>query len=75
MKVLDFHPNLVYINAPDTASYDATRSFYHDPERLAASRHEGAGTRVLFLELLDYVASNKKTTATLGEINAAVRAG
>lgn len=74
MKVVDFHPNLVYINAPDLSRYDATRPFYHDTERLAAARFGGRGTRTIFIELLDYVASNKKATATLGEINSAVRA-
>lgn len=74
LKVVDFHPNLVYINAPDVPWYDATRGFYHDPERLAAARFAGSGTRTLFIELLDYVASNKKKTATLGEVNNALRA-
>lgn len=74
MKVVDFHPNLVYINAPDVPRYDASRAFYHDPEQLAAVRFDGYGTRTLFIELLDYVASKKRKTATLGEINAAVRA-
>ena len=74
MKVLDFHPNLVYINAPDVAHYDASRSFYHDSGRLKAARYSGKGTRTLFIELLELVASNGLKTATLGEINAAVRA-
>lgn len=74
LKVLDFHPNLIYINAPDVPAYDATRTFYHDPERLAAARHAGRGTRTLFIELLADVVSNKRPTATLGAINAAVRA-
>jgi hypothetical protein len=73
MKVLDFHPNLIYINAFDVAGYDATRSFYHDPERLLAARHGGRGTRTLFIELLDYVASKQKITATVGEINSTFR--
>ncbi len=75
LKVFDFHPNLVYINAQDVPGYDATRSFYHDPDRLAAARCDGRGTRTLFLELLDDVVSSKRPTATLGEINTAVRAG
>lgn len=74
MKVFDFHPNLIYINAPDLGRYDASRAFYHDPKELAAARFSGRGTRTLFIELLDYIASKKKSTATLGEINAAVRA-
>jgi hypothetical protein len=74
MKVLDFHPNLVYINAPDVASYDATRPFYHDAERLAAARYPGLGTRTLFVELLDAVAAGGFPTATLGAVNRAWRA-
>lgn len=74
LKVLDFHPNLVYINAQDVPSYDATRPFYHDAEKLEAARFSGRGTRTLFIELLDYVAKNKKPTATLREINDAFRA-
>lgn len=73
MKVLDFHPNLIYINAPDVPSYDATRPFYHDPERLAAARYAGRGTRTLFLELLAEIRRRKLVTATLGEVNAAAR--
>jgi len=75
LKVVDFHPNLVYINAQDVPGYDATRPFYHDPERLLAARCEGRGTRTLLIELLDHVAAAKKTTATMREINAAFRAG
>ena len=73
LKVVDFHPNLIYINAQNVPGYDATRPFYHDPERLAAGRFEGRGARTLFIGLLDYAESNKKKTATLGEINAAFR--
>ena len=74
MKVFDFHPNLVFINAPDLASYEAVRPIYRDAERLAAARYAGRGTRTLFVELLDAVATGNLPTMTLGAINAAVRA-
>lgn len=74
MKVLDFHPNLVYVNAQDIPGYDAIRPIAHDPEKLAAARYAGRGTRTLFFDVLDYVVSHNMRTATLGEINAAVRA-
>lgn len=74
MKVVDFHPNLIYINAQDVPGYDATRPFYHDPERLLATRYGGRGTRTLFVELLDDVTRRRRRTATLAEINAGFRA-
>lgn len=74
LKVVDFHPNLIYVNAPDIAAHEATRACYHDPEGLLALRHKGRGTRTLFIDLLDAVVSAKRGTATLSEINAAVRA-
>ncbi|HET9393815.1 MAG TPA: hypothetical protein VFO29_09905 [Candidatus Rubrimentiphilum sp.] len=73
MKVVDFHPNLIHINAAGVPAVEAMRKYYHDPEQLAAARFDGRGTRTLFLELLDYVSTNQKKTATLGEINAAFR--
>jgi len=74
LKVVDFHPNLIYVNAQDVPGYDATRGFYHDPERLAAARFAGEGTRTLFVAMLDYVAANRVTTTTLRDVNASFRA-
>lgn len=71
LKVMDFHPNLVYINAPSVAFYDATRPFYKDAGRLSAARYSGRGTRTLFVELIDAIAAHSVPTATMGEINAA----
>ena len=73
--MFNFHPNIVYLNAPDAAAYVSTKSFYHDPERLLAARHHGRGPRTLLIELLDHVCSRNIPTATLGQVNEAMRGG
>jgi hypothetical protein len=73
MKVLDFHPNLVYLNPRDEAQYLASKTHYSDPEWLRAMRYPGRGVRTLFLELLDHLATRRRPTATLAEIDAAWR--
>ena len=67
--VFDFHPNIVYVNAPTADFYAATKCIYHDPEPLRAGRHSGRGVRTLFLELLDYIAAHDVLTATLAQVN------
>jgi hypothetical protein len=74
IKVFNFHPNIIYLNAPDVAAYAATKGFYHDPERLLAARHNGRGPRTLLIELLDHIRSRNIPTATLGQVNNRVRA-
>jgi peptidoglycan/xylan/chitin deacetylase (PgdA/CDA1 family) len=69
LKVINFHPNIVFLNAHSLAHYQATREFYHDPERLLAARHEGKGVRTLVLDLLDRIVSARLPTMTLGEVN------
>jgi hypothetical protein len=69
LKVFDFHPNIVFLNANDNAAYMATKSFYHDPDRLLAARQTGRGIRTLLLELLETVARRRLPTATVGEVN------
>ncbi|MDP9017301.1 MAG: hypothetical protein M3N19_03135 [Candidatus Eremiobacteraeota bacterium] len=73
LKVVDFHPNLIYTNVSTAQEYAAIKLFYHDPERLLAARHGGRGIRTLFVELLDFVAGQMTPTATLGEVNKAWR--
>lgn len=74
LKVFDFHPNMIYLNACDNAEYMATKAFYHDPGRLLAARHQGRGCRTLLTELLEKVARDGLPTASAGEINHAWRA-
>lgn len=70
LKVLDFHPNIVYTNAASLDAYEAIRPFYHDVERLLAARSEGPGARALLVALLEEVERRKLPTATLAQINA-----
>src|SRR5579863_3216713 len=69
LKVFDFHPNIVFINAASDADYQACRPFYHDYERLLKFRRPGRGARTLLLELLDEVGERRLPTATLAELN------
>jgi peptidoglycan/xylan/chitin deacetylase (PgdA/CDA1 family) len=69
LKVLDFHPNLVYLNTPDEPAYMASKAFYHQPEKLLAARHPGRGVRTLLLEILEEVGRKSIPTATLGRVN------
>jgi hypothetical protein len=73
LKVLDFHPNIVFTNLSSLEAYEAIRPFYHDPERLLAARASGRGARSLLLALLHEVERRKLPTATLAQINAAWR--
>src|SRR5271166_4767003 len=43
LKVINLHPNLVYLNAVSDEHYISTKTFYHDPERLLATRFTGRG--------------------------------
>ena len=73
LKVFDFHPNLVFINAPTNEFYQETRSFYQDPQRLGQAQYQGRGVGRLFVDLLDHIASRGLPTATLGEVSDAWR--
>ena len=75
LKVLDFHPNIIFTNSPDEAFYSSTMTFYHDPERLLAARHQGRGARTMLCELLEKVAAGALPWTTMDRINAAERDG
>jgi len=75
LKVLDFHPNIIFTNAPSEEFYLSVKGFYHDPERLLAARHPGRGARTLLLELLETVAAGKAPATSTGRINALERSG
>lgn len=75
LKVLSFHPNMIFINAAADRDYAETKAYYHDSERLAAARFPGRGVGTLFEELLDHIATRRIPTARLGEINRAWRGG
>lgn len=69
LKIFDFHPNTVYINAESIKHYDASKAWYRDPGRLLGMRHAGRGVRTLFIELLDFIADRGIDTPTLAEVN------
>jgi len=70
LKIMNLHPNMVYLNAVSDQQYLASKAFYHDQERLLAARFPGRGIRSMVLDLLEYVGSKSLPTATLGQINA-----
>ena len=72
-KVFDFHPNIIFLNASDDAAYQASKPFYHDPERLLAARNHGRGVRTLLLKLIDHVVARRMPIAPLDQINACWR--
>ena len=69
LKVCQFHPNMVYLNAASDHHYQETRSFYHDAEALRKCRNPGPGIRSLFLSLIDALAASRRPTLTLGRVN------
>jgi hypothetical protein len=70
LKIINLHPNMMFINAVSHEHYVSTKPFYHDPEKLLLARYGGRGVRSMVINLLEDVASNRRITATLGEVNA-----
>lgn len=73
IKVFDFHPNIVFINANTNAHYLTSKAFYHDPDLLLRSRNNGRGVRTFLLDFLNEIARLRLPTATVGEVAAAWR--
>jgi polysaccharide deactylase WbmS-like protein len=73
LKVVGFHPNLVYLNAATERDYLDSKAHYHDPDWLLRHRHTGRGARTLFHELLDDLAG-KSPPPTLADLNDRFRA-
>jgi hypothetical protein len=69
IKLLDLHPNIVYLNAEKNDDYLSTKDFYHDPARLLASRNPRRGIRSMLIDLLGYLSAHDVTVATVGEVN------
>ena len=69
LKIINLHPNMVYLNAVSHQHYLTSKAFYHDPERLLEARFSRRGIRSMVLDLLAHVASKRLPTATLGEMN------
>lgn len=73
LKILAFHPTLVYVNAATEAQYLASKERYDDPDGLRRLRHPGRGVRTLFLALLDGLAG-RGAPPVLAEVNRRFRA-
>jgi len=70
IKLLDLHPNIVYLNAADNAAYMGTKPVYHDADALRERRNPGRGIRTLLTDALDFIATRGLTVVTVGEVNA-----
>ena len=73
LKVFDFHPNMIFVNAVTNAQYLESKPYYRNYEQLLRLRYPGRGVRTLFVELLDWIAARQLYTATLAELNSMVR--
>jgi hypothetical protein len=72
LKVFDFHPTIVFINARSNDDYLASKACYDDPRKLIAMRRPGRGIRTVFFELLDHIAERGERSLSLGEICRAI---
>jgi hypothetical protein len=66
LKVVAFHPNLVYLNAATGQEYLDAKERYHDPDWLRHKRRSGRGARTLFHELLDSLAGGPPSEVLAG---------
>lgn len=73
LKVFDFHPHLVFMNAANLGDYAEMRPHFHDAEWLRANRRSGRGARTMFIELLDMIDA-RSPSLTLADINTRWRA-
>ena len=69
LKIINLHPNMVYLNAVSDQHYLSSKPCYHDQEKLLEARFHGRGIRSMVLDLLEHVASKSLPTATLGDVN------
>ena len=74
LKVVVFHPNLVFLNAASRRDDEESKAHYHDPAWLLAHRNPGRGVRALFLDLLDQLADEGPPPPLLSQINTDWRA-
>ena len=70
LKVLTFHPNLVFANAAEPVDIVRMREHYHDPDWLLEHRNPGRGVRTLFVEILDRLARAASPKRVLADVNA-----
>jgi len=69
LKVFDFHPNMVFIDARSETQYLKSKASYHDPEALLSFRGDGGGIRELLVALLEHVRLHDVPLVTLAEVH------
>jgi peptidoglycan/xylan/chitin deacetylase (PgdA/CDA1 family) len=74
LKVFDFHPNMVYIDARSESQYLQSKASYHDPAALLSYR-DGGGVRGLLFALLEHCRSEELRFVTLAEVYEAASRG
>jgi hypothetical protein len=69
MKIFNFHPVHIYLNTDSPERYQAARAYYKHPRKLAEFRNtKTEGARNLLIELLDYLAINRRRIFSLREV-------
>ncbi|MGH9721187.1 MAG: hypothetical protein ACRD8O_13310 [Bryobacteraceae bacterium] len=74
LRVLDFHPHMLYLNAAMEDDYQQAKPHYLDEAALLARRRPGRGVRTLFLDLLDTLSRGAVRCIDLATANAEFRA-
>jgi peptidoglycan/xylan/chitin deacetylase (PgdA/CDA1 family) len=69
LKIINLHPNMVYLNAVSDQHYLASKPFYHNHERLLEARFLGRGIRSMVVDLLENISLRNLPISTLGEVN------
>jgi hypothetical protein len=69
LKVFDFHPNMVFIDAKTEPQYQESKASYRDPQALRSYRSDGGGVRDLLVALLEHVRSEAIPLTTLSEVH------
>jgi hypothetical protein len=70
LKVLDFHPNMVYLNARTESDYESSKAHYHDAGQLRRLRKSGPGVRSMLTAVLDSLVSMKIPVRTIADLHA-----
>ncbi len=74
LKVINLHPNMLFLNCADDAHYQACKPYYHDVERLLGARRSKRGIRDFVSDLLDEIVRRNIATEALATVNAQWRA-
>jgi hypothetical protein len=73
LKVFNFHPTLIFINAVSDNHYQSVKEHYADVDALRARRNKRKGIGTLFEELLDEISRRRIITKKIGDISDSFR--